>query len=176
MNEKRRKYQREYMRKWRAGEIVVGPIDKKYEGLNWQPIENWPGYEVSDTGLVKSVKRTMTRSNGRMHTTPERVLKLGTDTQGYRQFYPYKNGKRPSVLVHKVVFETFHRSLAAGEEVDHKDSDQTNNAAKNLQAVTRLEHARLTKQRTYDTAYRAGYVQALNEALLAKSLRDTRGE
>ena len=169
--ERKRAYKREYMRKRRAGEKVVAPVDEQYEELNWKPIEAWPGYEVSDTGLVKSVARVRTRSNGRPHTTPERVLRLSADTKGYYQFHPYRDTKRFHVLVHRAVFETFHRPLEPGEQVDHIDGDNKNNVVSNLRAVSGFsEHAKLTWTRVYKQKYDEGYEQAL------KDLKALRGE
>jgi len=127
----------------------------------WKPMNLWPGYEVSDMGRIKSLERTMIRSNGRRHTTPERILKASLDTKGYLQFHPYRDGKRFHVPVHREVFSAFYRLRMADEDIHHRDHDKTNNRVENLQACTRTEHAEITRQHQYDAAYEAGYAQAL---------------
>jgi hypothetical protein len=159
--ERKREYQREYMRKRRAGVKTVATIDPSLNKLNWKPIEGIPGYEVSDCGKVNSVERTMTRSNGRLHTIPARLLSVHPDSKGYAQYYPYVNKKRINVLVHRTVFETFCRKLEPQEEVDHKDNNKLNNRVENLQAVTRLQHARITLKRIKEAAFRKGYAEAV---------------
>ena len=160
MTEERRRYQREYMRKRRAGaSSVVEPVDVKYDSLNWHPIRSCPYYEVSDDGQIKSVKRIKIRSNGRRHTTPERVLKQNRDTHGYYHVHPYNlDGKRTTKAVHKLVWEAFNGPTDL--DVHHKDHNPLNNRLDNLEALTRKEHQQRyvddLEQKNYTRGYKEG--------------------
>jgi hypothetical protein len=115
---------------------------------------DWPGYEVSTEGRIKSLQRRMTRSNGRPHTTPQRILKLATDTNGYHQFKAYPD-KIP-VLVHREVYKAFRGDIPEKHQVDHMDSNPLNNTVDNLQALSDIEHKRISRQRRVEAAFWAG--------------------
>ena len=99
----------------------------------WKSIPSCPGYEASEDGKIRSIHRTIMRSNGRLHTVPERVLSLGIDTQGYNNFRPWINKEHKSKLVHRAVFESYVRLLNPGEEIDQIDNNTINNHIYNLQ-------------------------------------------
>ena len=137
------------MRKKRAG----GRTDRD-NGLShlikenkWIDAYRCPGYQVSDTGLFRSLKRTMIRSNGRKHTIPERVMKGSKDTKGYIQVWPYIDGKRKGILIHRLVYQSFVRPLEDLEQIDHIDSDKENNNLNNLQPLKHMEHYEVTLER-----------------------------
>lgn len=166
MTEKLRTYRREYMRHRRAGKgSVVEPVDPKYNSLNWKPIPSFPGYEASDDGQIKSVQRVKIRSNGRPHTTPERILKQSRDSKGYLQVHPYNSdGKRTSKHVSRLVWLVFNGPTDL--DIHHKDHNPLNNCLDNLEALTRTEH----QQRYIDDLKKEYYDEGYQQALLDHDL------
>lgn len=124
----------------------------------WRDIEDWPGYAVNHKGQVLSKERVIMRSNGRPHTVPARILSLSTDTSGYLQFKAHSgDSSKCNVLVSREVYRAFVDPIPEGWDVDHLDNDPLNNNVKNLQAVSGLDHERISRQRRVDAGYEAGY-------------------
>jgi hypothetical protein len=94
----------------------------------WKPIEGFEGlYEISNLGNVKSLRR---------YHASERILKAYLHTNGYLAVNLYKNGKRLTKKIHRLVAETFienHHHLC---EVNHIDGCKTNNKIENLEWCT----------------------------------------
>lgn len=131
----------------------------------WKPIVGAPDYQISNRGRAKSLKRTMIRVNGRSLRVNERILAPSKDTKGYYQVYPYINGKRKPVFVHRLVFATFVRPLKPKEQVHHIDGNILNNNIENLEAVTHDQHWRITKAMQEEKHYNRGYKAAIRDIL-----------
>lgn len=106
-------------------------------------MEEWrfiPGYSknymVSKYGRVKSVERTMIRSNGRPQRVRERILKSSCDEWGYPQVRI--DGK--TVKVHKAVALAFLGDRPESFEIRHLDGDSTNNKVENLKYGSHSEN------------------------------------
>lgn len=97
----------------------------------WKDIKGFEGlYQVSNLGRVKHLK-SVTSDNKRI---PERLL---TPTGSrYKSVALHKGGKFENRLVHRLVAEAFIPNPDNLPEVNHKDSDITNNQADNLEWVT----------------------------------------
>ena len=80
-----------------------------YEGL----------YKVSNLGRILSLNY---RNTGK----PD-LMNPGTDKNGYFQVNFWKNGKRKTCLVHRLVAFTFLDNPENLPQVNHKDEDKTNN-------------------------------------------------
>ena len=91
---------------------------KGYEGL----------YQVSNLGNVKSLNYN--------NTNKEKVLQLCAHEKGYLYVGLYKNGKRKSYIVHRLVAETFLNNPDNLPEINHKDENKTNNCVDNLEWCT----------------------------------------
>lgn len=92
-------------------------------------------YQASDQGRMKSVERKGRRK--------ERILKPGIDSYGYLYVYLYKNGKRKTLKVHRLILLTFEGP--SDLQTNHKNCIKTDNRLENLEYVTNLEnmtHAR----------------------------------
>lgn len=98
----------------------------------WKDIKNYPKYQVSNLGRVKSLNY--------MRTNREKVLSLKTTRCGYLTFLLYKNGKRKNALVHRVVAEAFLPNLDNKPQVNHMNGDKTNNRVDNLEWATQSEN------------------------------------
>ena len=91
----------------------------------WRAVPGWQGYyEVSDDGLVRSVKRP--RALGA-------PLKPAIDKDGYgRVTLSAGMGRRQQVSVHRVVALAFIGPRPEGQVVRHLNGDNTDNRAANL--------------------------------------------
>lgn len=70
----------------------------------WKAIEGYEGYyEVSSSGRVKSLERTVKRSDGQVRKLNSRIISGSFDTDGYRQCKLSKNGKYLTVNIHRLV-------------------------------------------------------------------------
>lgn len=105
----------------------------------WKDVPNYEGYyQVSNLGRVKSVKRIVHRSDGKIQTFKEKILKLANDSHGYLIVNLCKVGNQKVKKVHKLVAMAFlgHNPNGFNEIVDHIDNNQFNNRLDNLQLTT----------------------------------------
>ncbi len=95
----------------------------------WKDIIGYEGlYQVSNTGLVKSLK-------GRR----ERILKFSSP-RGYKCVKLYKDGK-VNYLVHRLVAKAFIPNPDNKPDVNHLDGVRSNNNAENLEWCTSSENS-----------------------------------
>ena len=96
--------------------------------MKWKKIEGYPDYEISDNGLVLSLKTGT-------------VLSLSYATGGYTKFKLY-NGDSTYKMVkgHRLVAEHFIPNPENKPFVCHKDDDPSNNCADNLFWGTLIEN------------------------------------
>ena len=104
----------------------------------WKPVHGYEEiYEVSSHGRVRSVDRTVTCSDGKVHRYKGKVLSACLSKRGG---YPLVNlrdqGKGQTRYVHSLVAEAFIGSRPEGMEVCHNDGDSTNNHLDNLRYDT----------------------------------------
>ena len=109
-----------------------------YEGL----------YQVSNLGNVKSLARTIMKSNGRKHSIKEKILKPASD-RNYLGINLYKKDKHKYYKVHKLVAMAFLNHIPNGHiglVVDHIDNNKLNNNLENLQLISARKNS--SKDRT----------------------------
>lgn len=96
--------------------------------MEWRDIKGYPDYMVSDEGQVYSMKsnRLLTASK---HVGDYRVVSLSRDK------------KKHTLLIHRLVYETFVGSVPKGMQVNHKDEDKSNNRLDNLELLTPKENS-----------------------------------
>lgn len=101
----------------------------------WKQVKEYPGYEVSDQGRIKSFKQN---KNGKILN--------GVVRKGYLQVDFRKDGVTHSEGVHRIVLSTFSpRENMDQYTVNHKDGNPLNNKLDNLEWMTLSEntsHAR----------------------------------
>lgn len=104
----------------------------------WRSIAGFEGqYEVSDTGLVRSLPRRRYDGN----RVPGCILKPATDRKGYLGVNLTKNAKGHPFRVHRLVAKAFV-TRGSGDHVNHIDGNKKNNAASNLEWCSPLENSR----------------------------------
>ena len=101
----------------------------------WKTINEYPNYQVSNTGKVKSIERKVKKWNG-YRTVRERILNP-INNKGYQQVTLCRDGKIKPMLVHRLVVQAFLPNPYNLPEVNHLDEDKTNNNVENLEWCTR---------------------------------------
>lgn len=100
----------------------------------WKVIENYPDYQISNFGRVKS-----TNYNGNMKH--DRLLSLIKRRSGYIvvNLYRYIDGvpKMKQFRVHQLVMNAFSSNHDNLPEINHIDGDKTNNKLSNLEYASR---------------------------------------
>ena len=101
----------------------------------WKPIKNYPGYEVSNFGLVRN-------SNGKI-LTPEKTKK------GYLRVDLSNKEGRKHHKVHRLVAISFIPNENNYPQINHKDECKTNNRVDNLEWCTNWYNAHYDSRRNY---------------------------
>lgn len=99
--------------------------------IEWRSIPDFPDYEVSNTGLVRSYK-------GRK----PRILKMGKHPTGYRQVGLRRNGETHIFPVGHLVLLTFRGPCPENCEMCHNDGDSANDRLSNLRWDTHAANMR----------------------------------
>jgi hypothetical protein len=128
----------------------------------WKPIHSLNcNYEASNLGRIR-------RAVGSRGTTKGRICAIGTMPAGYKVVSVQHDKQTVTRLVHRLVAEAFFGLPPADYEVNHKDSDKSNNRLENLEYVTRSENLQHAVRET--GAYRGerNSQAIINEALVRK--------
>jgi len=100
--------------------------------IEWRDIAGFEGqYEVSNTGLIKSLKGKTERI-----MKPRRkkfIKKDGSVELGYEELILNNKGVQYSKLVHRLVAMAFIENHDNKPEVNHIDEDKGNNSVENLE-------------------------------------------
>ena len=104
----------------------------------WKDIPGHPGYQVSNLGRVKSLKRTITV----VKTVPERILRASVRWKGNQPQTPHVDLNGKILRVSKLVMFVFVGECPKGKEVAHNDGNVANNALANLRYDTSLGNHR----------------------------------
>lgn len=103
-------------------------MEKNYE--IWKPIIGYEGlYEVSNYGRIISFKKNV-----------KRILKLQKDKDGYLICGLWNNNKCKTIKIHRIVAEAFITNPENKPEIDHINTDRTDNRVENLKWVTPKEN------------------------------------
>ncbi len=105
----------------------------------WRDIKGYEGlYQVSNLGNIKSLQRIQCydyANNGvrKRVTSEKQLIPSPTGENHYLCVTLYKNGKRCTKAIHRLVAETFMPNPLGLPQVNHKDEDKFNNSASNLE-------------------------------------------
>ena len=102
----------------------------------FKQIPDYPNYEASNLGSIKSLKRGN-----------EKILKPTLDDVGYYFVTLWEKGNRKFHRVHQLVAMAFlnHKPCKYKLVVDHIDNNPLNNRLNNLQVITNRENLRKDK-------------------------------
>lgn len=96
----------------------------------WRPIDGYEGlYEVSNTGLIRSLDRFV----GNRNRIKGKILSIKIEKTGYCSVALFKYGKMKRYLVHRLVAKTFIPNTEGLPQVNHRDENKRNNRVDNLE-------------------------------------------
>lgn len=105
----------------------------------WKDIKGYEGkYQVSSLGNVKSLNY---HREGR-----EKELTQCVDTDGYMVVLLYKDGRKKTCKVHRLVAEAFLSNDNGLPSINHKDENKRNNSVDNLEFCTVGYNNRYSKE------------------------------
>ena len=93
----------------------------------FKDIPGFPNYEVSNTGIVRNKKRN-------------KIKEPGIDKKGYYKVDLYKNSKRTTKKIHRLVADAFLPKDPQRKDINHKDGNKANNKVSNLERCTKSEN------------------------------------
>jgi len=99
----------------------------------WKDISGYEGlYQVSNLGRVKSLPKSWISGIGKIVSHDGMVLRPSINSDGYKMVSLSKDKKSKSHKIHRLVAETFLENNENLPQIDHIDSDKTNNVVNNL--------------------------------------------
>jgi len=123
----------------------------------WKSVVGYEGlYEVSNTGKIKALERLVVNNGGLQHKH-ERVLKPNYGKNNHGLVVLCKNGKTKPHLVHRIVAEAFIPNPENKPNIDHIDTDCTNNCVENLRWCTQKENCNNPLTRLHGSQAKKGH-------------------
>jgi hypothetical protein len=113
----------------------------------WREAFGFEGmYSVSNMGRVRSEPRLVATRSGGFKRMPGRVLKQMTDPKGYSRVSFYRGEwpnkrERFTPSVHRTIARVFLDDFTDDLQVNHKNSDKSDNRLENLEMVSIAENA-----------------------------------
>ena len=126
----------------------------------WKEIKDYPNYQVSNFGRVKTLKYY---SNiHKKYYNRELILKEKDNKHGYKfvSLGCGKRGERKNIAIHRLVAQAFILNPNNYKEINHIDGNKNNNCADNLEWCTRQENVL--------HAYRLGLKKPIQEYIRLK--------
>lgn len=115
----------------------------------WKPVLGYEGlYEVSNTGKVRSLSRSVVDHNGNLKSFNGGMLTLHSSKLTKRHPKPifhvelWKNNKRQVFLIHRLVAQHFIPNPEGKPQINHIDGNRRNNNISNLEWVTCAENTK----------------------------------
>ena len=99
----------------------------------WKTIPDYPGYEASNLGNIRSVLRP---------GKEPRMLHPHDDNRGYLILGIMKDGKKVYQKAHRLIARTFLPDYSSTLQVNHINGVKTDNRVCNLEMVTGLQNIR----------------------------------
>lgn len=110
----------------------------------WKDAKGWEGcYQVSNLGNVRSIDRYVRTNRGALRIVRGNIKRLHQNKDGYltTHFRNKKEGKGATVLVHRIVAETFIERVNGKNAIDHINGVRTDNRVENLRWCTNKENS-----------------------------------
>lgn len=113
----------------------------------WKTIQDYPNYQVSNMGRVKSLGNNKHRK--------EKILKSINSNTGYLFVILCKEGKVKFYNIHRLVAQAFIPNLENLPCVDHINTIRTDNRVENLRWVTNQENSNnpITKNKMMENSH-----------------------
>ena len=113
--------------------------------MRWKDIPNFEGYQVSDTGLVRTHNKVTSNARYSERHWKNRILKFKnapSSTRNQARVNLWKDGKPYDFLVARLVAFTFYEKDINDHslEVNHIDGNWKNNNLENLELVSHKEN------------------------------------
>ena len=106
----------------------------------WKAIPDWPGYEVSDQGQVRSYWRPPGGGGPWYIGSVPKVLQTWLNEHGYPAIHLAFYTTKGRFLVHRLILATFVGPCPPGQEGCHEDGIRTNCFLTNLRWDTRSKN------------------------------------
>ena len=117
----------------------------------WRPVSGYEDtYEVSSSGDVRSVDRTVRYFDGRERFYRGRTLRQSNGSHGYPMVNLCRGGSCRAALVHRLVLESFVGPCPDGMECRHIDGNRLNPRLANLAWGTSAENSADTRRHGWD--------------------------
>lgn len=119
----------------------------------WRGVHGHSAYEVSSLGRVRSIPRTVLRSNGSPMKLKGKVLSPKVSNAGYACVNLWREGEYTQQQVHRLVASAFIPNPEGKPHVNHINGNKLSNEATNLEWVTpkgNTAHARAAKLVPWD--------------------------
>lgn len=109
----------------------------------WKSAVGYEGfYEVSNTGIVRSVDREVSDGKGGIKHLKSKICTQAIDRNGYATVRLNRDCNSIGWLVHRIVALAFIDNPDNRELVNHKDFNRSNNHVDNLEWVSRSENVK----------------------------------
>lgn len=121
--------------------------------MEWRKVVGWENmYEVSDTGLVRSIDRSVFKRNGVLQNFKGKQLNSWLNSNGYPlvRLSDSTNNRRWMASCHVLVATAFIPNPLNKPEVNHIDGVKANPNVENLEWVTSKEN----RKHAWDTGLR----------------------
>ncbi len=107
----------------------------------WKDIEGFEEqYQISSLGRVKSLERYVKNNLCGEVLQEGRMMSIQSFSDGYQYVTLWKDGKRRSHSMHRLIAAAYIPNPENKPEVNHKDGIKTNNYETNLEWVTSSEN------------------------------------
>src|SRR3990167_2993341 len=105
----------------------------------WKTIKNYPDYEISNLGNVRSWK----------YTNSPRLLSP-VNVNGYQRVRLCNNSRSIQMSIHRLVCEQFKNKPKTKKIIDHLDGNKANNNIDNLEWCTQKKNIQKHFSRNHD--------------------------
>lgn len=107
----------------------------------WRSVCGFEGlYEVSSTGKIRSLDRYVNSRNNSREFKKGVTMKAQINHKGYMTVVLHKENKPYSKTVHRIVAEAFLENKNNLPQINHKDTNKTNNNASNLEWISNYDN------------------------------------
>lgn len=103
----------------------------------WNKIENFPGYEISSLGRIKSLPGKPQRTGV---TKKTRILRGWLMNNGYRAVVLFAKNRKTQFYIHRLVASAFILNPEKKPFVNHKNGIRDDNRLENLEWCTQSEN------------------------------------